>query len=322
MDNLCHSLVGAALSESGLKKRTALATPTLIIGANLPDIDVLAIPFGHGIDFRRGHTHGIVALILLPLLLALAMRWWSRRRAVDGFDFRWTMVLAGIAIVTHPFLDGMNTYGVRWLMPFSGRWYSADSLFIVDPLMWGALAAGWWLSRRASRAGSARPERPARIALSASAVYIALMIAGSVWTRSTVMEDLARSSSTPAQEVTRVVISPRPLSPVARDIIFQEGSSYRFAEASVIQRGWSLLPIPELPLNADHPAARAAASTPEGRKFLVWSQMPYFTVAEGASSASVRLDDARYSMGQPSWAAVLVEVSRGADGVYSSPNFR
>ena len=28
MDNLCHSLVGAALSEAGLKKRTALATAT------------------------------------------------------------------------------------------------------------------------------------------------------------------------------------------------------------------------------------------------------------------------------------------------------
>jgi hypothetical protein len=31
MDNVCHTLVGAALAEAGLKRRTALGTATLII---------------------------------------------------------------------------------------------------------------------------------------------------------------------------------------------------------------------------------------------------------------------------------------------------
>ena len=39
MDNLTHSLVGAVLGQLGLKKRTGLAVPTLVIAANLPDID-------------------------------------------------------------------------------------------------------------------------------------------------------------------------------------------------------------------------------------------------------------------------------------------
>ncbi len=46
MDPICHTLVGAALAESGLKKRTALGTATLLIGANLPDMDVLSLHWG------------------------------------------------------------------------------------------------------------------------------------------------------------------------------------------------------------------------------------------------------------------------------------
>src|SRR3954462_13884214 len=54
MDNLTHTLVGAALAEAGLKRRTALASATLMIGANFPDIDVVAVPLDHGIEWRRG----------------------------------------------------------------------------------------------------------------------------------------------------------------------------------------------------------------------------------------------------------------------------
>ncbi len=39
MDNLTHSLVGALLGQAGLKKKTGLAMPALVIGANLPDVD-------------------------------------------------------------------------------------------------------------------------------------------------------------------------------------------------------------------------------------------------------------------------------------------
>lgn len=319
MDNLCHSLVGAALAECGLKKRTALATPTLIIAANLPDIDVLAIPFGHGIDFRRGHTHGIVAMLFLPVILALFMRWWSQQRAVIGFDFRSTLALAAIGMVTHPFLDGLNTYGVRWLMPFSGRWFSADSLFIIDLFMWASLGAGWWWGRKLSHLGAAHPERPARVAVAAACLYVIAMISASEWTRRTVL-GYARSTRG-AVPVSQLLVSPRPFSPLTRDIVVRIGNGYQFGAARVARGDWTIF-HPTLPVNADHPAARAAARTAEGRKFLVWSQMPYFTVTEGPRSASVRLDDARYSTGEPSWAAVLVEVHRQADGSYSGAEFR
>src|SRR6185295_12562249 len=79
MDNLCHSLVGAALAEAGLKKRTALATATLVIGANLPDVDVFAHFVGSdfALGFRRGWTHGILALVLWPFILTGIMLGWD-----------------------------------------------------------------------------------------------------------------------------------------------------------------------------------------------------------------------------------------------------
>src|SRR5688500_4342461 len=67
VDNICHTLVGAALAEAGLKRRTALGSATLMIAANFPDIDVIAVPLGHSLGFRRGITHGIPALLLLPV---------------------------------------------------------------------------------------------------------------------------------------------------------------------------------------------------------------------------------------------------------------
>ncbi len=46
MDNLCHTLVGAAIGEAGLKIRTRFGNPALMIAANLPDLDVLVFATG------------------------------------------------------------------------------------------------------------------------------------------------------------------------------------------------------------------------------------------------------------------------------------
>ena len=46
MDNLCHSLVGAALGKAGLARRTTLGMSTLVIANNLPDLDVAVFEIG------------------------------------------------------------------------------------------------------------------------------------------------------------------------------------------------------------------------------------------------------------------------------------
>jgi inner membrane protein len=131
---------------------------TLLIGANLPDVDVLAYLDGPLADlqFRRGWTHGVLALALWPFLLTGAVLLLDR--VVRGLTHAslpspvrpgQVLRLATIAVLSHPILDTLNTYGVRWLMPLSGRWFYGDTLFIVDPWVWLALGTGVLLAGRA-----------------------------------------------------------------------------------------------------------------------------------------------------------------------------
>ena len=78
MDNLCHTLVGGALARTGLDRRTPLATATMMIGANFPDIDVVSVLSGTELSVRRGVTHGIPAHFVLPFILTGIMLAWDR----------------------------------------------------------------------------------------------------------------------------------------------------------------------------------------------------------------------------------------------------
>src|SRR2546423_5761045 len=118
MDNLCHTLVGAALGEAGLKRQTRLGSATLMIASNLPDIDVLV--FGTStpsVAFRRGWTHGVLADVFLPLLLAGIIVLASRRRG--GVRPMQILALSYLGVILHVLMDLLNNYGVRLLMPFS-----------------------------------------------------------------------------------------------------------------------------------------------------------------------------------------------------------
>lgn len=158
MDPVAHTLVGATLAELGLKKYSRYATATLIIGANLPDIDGIANIWGRdaALLFRRGWSHGILATLLLPLLLTGTIFLWHRwrgKRQADAPPLHLGVILAlsYLATLSHPFLDWLNTYGVRLLMPFDERWFYGDTLFIVDPWMWLLAAAGVVMARSSSR---------------------------------------------------------------------------------------------------------------------------------------------------------------------------
>jgi inner membrane protein len=148
VDPVTHSLTGAALSRCGLHRVTPLATATLVVAANAPDIDIAAAALGSyaSLALRRGITHGPLAVLLLPFAVTGAILLYDRlrrRRRPDAAPVRPlpTLGLAFLGVLSHPALDWLNTYGVRLLMPFSERWFYGDSLFIIDPWVWLALAA-------------------------------------------------------------------------------------------------------------------------------------------------------------------------------------
>ncbi len=149
MDPVTHTLVGASLAQTGLKRVSPRATVTLLLAANAPDIDALTMLISRDVSLgaRRGWTHGILAMVLLPILLA-GLVWLVSRLLTstgqptrDPVRFGPILALATLGVLTHPLLDWLNTYGIRLLMPFDGRWFYGDALFIVDPWVWLLAAA-------------------------------------------------------------------------------------------------------------------------------------------------------------------------------------
>lgn len=302
MDNLTHTLVGAALGEAGLRRRTALATPTLLIGANLPDVDAAAYLWGSlaALEWRRGWTHGVLAWLVLPLLLAGAVLGLARLAARRGWRPerplrpRQILLLSVVAVWSHPFFDWLNTYGVRLLMPFSRRWFYGDTLFIVDPWLLLALGLGVALARRRERKDSASQSRPARLALAAAAAYVVLNFAG---TRAA--ERAVRAANPDARDV---LAGPVVLDPLRRELLVEDGAVYRMGSFGLLPGGGWHLDDPAIPTGADGPAARLARATPQGSTFLRWARFPYFS----ADGDTLRISDARYTSRRAGWASVAI----------------
>jgi inner membrane protein len=300
VDNVCHTLVGAVLAEAGLKRRTALGSATLMIAANFPDIDVVAVPLGHSLGFRRGITHGAPALVILPVVLTGLMMAWQKWRGSAQPDTRWLLVLSTIGILTHPFLDWMNTYGMRWLMPLDPRWWYADTLFIVDPWIWLALGIGVWLSRRRASPG------PARWATGLVAAYIAAMGLLSVRANGAVRDALVARGIT----ADTVVVEPVAANPLRRRVIHHWEGAYHLSTYHVLARSLSE-PWLSIPLNDAHPAVPLANATPQGREYHSWTRLPYYVIEESGDTAWVTLADARYTLdGRSTWAVMRVAVPK------------
>jgi inner membrane protein len=294
------------LARSGLGRRTAWGTLTLLIGANLPDVDVLAYwdgPLGD-LAFRRGWTHGIPALFVWPFLLTGLMLLLDRlvrawRPGLEVPHAREILRLSAIAIVSHPILDTLNTYGVRWLMPFDGRWFYGDTLFIVDPWMWLVLALGVGLSRGGR-------DRAARLGLAAASAYVLVMVGLALAGRRVASAELMAMGGGPVQQL---LVAPVLADPFTRRVVARQADGYRTATFHWLRRphidpaSVRRFPAP----SAADPALLAAARTIPGRRFLGWARFPMVQVEQRAEGDVVHIVDLRYrERAGPGFAVVSV----------------
>lgn len=306
MDNLCHTLVGAACGEAGLKRTTRFGTVTLLVASNLPDLDVLVFATNMpSVAFRRGWTHGVLAQALLPLALAGVVYAVGCSRiaraprrtmpgpaargaggaALDRCDFTALLLLGYIGVLSHVALDLLNNYGVRLLMPFSGRWFYGDSVFIVDIWLWLALGIGVGLARRRGRS------IPARAALIAATVYIAALVISAGAARQFVLDRWKAERGTDPHGL---MVGPVPVTPFRRTVIVDAGDHYRTGTFRWFPREVALDPE-SVPKRDGHPAVRAARETEADiRAVLVWSRFPYYEIAPGPEGTVVTLRDLRF----------------------------
>jgi inner membrane protein len=150
LEPITHFLTGACLGRAGFNRKTALATATMCLAAEAPDLDVLANLKGgvFGFAHHRGFTHSFIGLIFpCALVVFLVYGWWNLRgRKIDdpARPPRWGLLFlfAYFAGLSHILLDYTNNYGVRPFWPFSERWFSWDIVFIIEPVLWLVLVAG------------------------------------------------------------------------------------------------------------------------------------------------------------------------------------
>jgi inner membrane protein len=305
VDNLCHTLVGLAMGEAGLKRKTRYGNATLAIAANLPDLDVLVfLTSTPSVEFRRGWTHGVAAQLLLPVALTAAVAAFARcdrfrkNKAGPGLSLSWTFLLALAGVYSHVALDFLNNYGIRWLAPVDWRWFYGDAIFIIDIWLWLALFAGTWLSRRR------QSPVPARGALTFAAAYAVAMLISAQAARG-VVRDVWRELR--GSEPHALMVGPLPITPFTRAVVIDAGDHYETGEFSWEGRSVRLFPD-RIAKNDRLPAVAAARETRLIAAYLVWSRFPYWEVSETPAGTRVTVRDMRFggAMGGRLAATVVV----------------
>jgi inner membrane protein len=305
MDNLCHSLVGMALSRAGLNRRTALATSTLVIANNLPDVDVAVFATSTlAMSFRRGWTHGVLAQLTLPLALTGAMLLYDRYRTrptgqqANGRTGQVVrpgqlLLLSYLGVFLHVFMDFTNSYGVRLLMPFSERWFYGDALYIVDPWLYLTLGLGWWLAKR--------QPRPARIGVALAAIYVSAMLLSNVIARREVAAGLARAG----QAETRFMVTPVIVNPFRREVVIDVGDRYEKGNLWFDPRPHFRPAGFGIEKGLDQPDVQQALQSERARAFLRWSRFPF---AQVDPAGVAWLNDYRYAnAGTYGWSSLKLE---------------
>ena len=294
------------MSRAGLNKRTALATSTLVIANNLPDIDVAVFATDTlAMSFRRGWTHGVLAQATLPIALTGAMLVYDRYRKKASAEDRAVpsqiLLLSYLGVLLHVFMDFTNSYGVRLLMPFSDRWFYGDALYIVDPWLYLTLGLGWWLAKHHAR--------PARIAVTVAAIYVAAMLLSNAIARREVADGLVRAGR-PAD--TRFMVTPVVVNPFRREVIVDVGDRYEKGNL------W-FDPLPHfrpagfgVEKRINDPALQSFLQQPRARAYLRWSRFPFVQAVpdERGSAVAIWINDYRYSNAGPyGWSASQLGMS-------------
>jgi inner membrane protein len=188
LEPVTHILTGACLGRAGLNRTTGLATLTLALAAEAPDVDSLSYFWGSvfGLQHHRGITHSLLGA---PFVAALALavvygvyRVLKRNGREPKLPPNWRLLYfyAVLGALLHLFQDFTNNYGVRPYAPFSPRWYSWDIVFIIDPAMLIALLLGLALpglmALVTEEIGSRKPQFRGRGGAIFALVCIALLI--------------------------------------------------------------------------------------------------------------------------------------------------
>lgn len=309
LEPVTHLLTGACLGRAGLNKKTALATLTLTLAAEAPDIDFVAYLGGsvNGFAHHRGFTHTLLGVPFVAGLTVAAVygihRLMKKRggKAEQPPNWKLLYVYAVLGGLMHIFLDFMNNYGVRPFAPFNPKWYSWDIVFILDPIMLAALSLGLILpgviSMVTEEIGEAKRPFRGRGGAITALVCLALVIFVRNLEHGRAVNAL-ESITYRDQDPKRVSAYPGPLNPFAWDGVVETRDFFE------------LLPVNSLSGDVDPqnkavvrykpeetPATLAAKKSRLGRVYLDWAQYPLVETVRrpGGNEYLVQFQDLRFA---------------------------
>ncbi|MEJ2007227.1 MAG: metal-dependent hydrolase [Acidobacteriota bacterium] len=301
MDNVTHTLTGLAISYAGFNRKTRYATLAIVIGANLPDIDILS-RFGGSVTYlkyHRGITHSIIGITVLAALLAATVYFLGKRarapKSGPPLDGRWLLLGCWIATASNLLLDLTNQYGARPFMPFSSRWYAWDIVPIVDPVLLLILVAGLGLPalfRLITEEVGARKtgfQKGAIIALCAMVAFWGLRALSH--NRATNMLDAV---SYYQQNPQSLGAFPDFANPFGWTGVVETSQAYYVLPVDVFSGNVDLQDARVFRKAESSPALKAALATRTARVFLDFARFPWAQVIPAEEGPTVMIRDLRF----------------------------
>jgi inner membrane protein len=316
VDNLTHTLTGLALSQVGLNRKTRFATLALVVGANLPDVDLATRFVGATayLRYHRGITHSILGVTVLGVLLAGVIYYFGRRAAPKKtgppLDGRWLLAISLIATFSNLLLDFTNAYGIRPFLPFSGRWYAWDIMFILDPLLLTLMAVGLGVSmllRLVSEEVGARKPAFRGGAIFALCSLVALCaVRGFAHRRVLGMLDAHIYAGENPQ---RVGAFPSPFNPFQWTGVVETDSVFHVLPANALGGDVDAENTRVFHKAESSPALEAARKTRTASLFLDFARFPWGQVMQTDDGFRVTFQDLRYVSLTSQRGGLLVEVN-------------
>jgi len=297
------------MGRAGLNRKTALATLTLTLAAEAPDLDVLSRFGGQAFSFahHRGFTHSFVGVPLDAAAVVgfvyLIWRLRGRKLKDPNLPPRWGLLFlyACLAGLSHILLDFTNNYGVRPFWPFYEKWYSWDIVFIVEPVMLGLLFLGLiapGFFALIDREIGTRPGRPrGRVAATLALAGVVLMWGVRDYEHRRAVNALAARSYENAEPV-RVSAYPTMTDPFHWYGVVETSNFFALAPVSSLDP--EVDPEGQIEIHykpEETPITLAAKKSYMGRVYLDWAQYP-ITETEVVSAPEegyiVHFQDLRY----------------------------
>lgn len=285
MENIAQTLAGLAIADAAFEERVGrkAAFWTATVTANLPDIDVVSYLAGsqdHYFLWSRGSTHSLLALALIPPLVALVVAQISKR------SFRSLWALSVLVYAFHIVSEITTSWGVMPFMPFDDTRLALHWVYMWDLFWWVILSIPFWLphvvdiTRRLA----------SRYALGLLVGYVALC-AGLHAAAVSQMTEAAHAAGAVDPEVQAY---PAPFLPVYWNGVATDRHLHYQAPIQAV--GGDQASVSHIyARNLEHPAVIAALQSETGRRFVNWwADKPYAEVRCVGHQRWVLFSDLKY----------------------------